>query len=876
MRTAVLDASSASPNFGLPAELAELADGYEFVGELGRGGSAIVYRASDRSLGRDVAIKVVHPRATSPGDDAVARLAREARTVAQLQHPGIVTVYAVHRLHGGGIALVMQFVPGATLKQAIARGGPLTAQRAEQILRDVADALAYAHAHHIIHRDVKPENIFLDAESGRALLADFGIARSGETDSTTMTGTAIGTPFYMSPEQVDGQVMDGRSDVYSLGLVAWEMLTGLRPWDGESLYHVIYKQKHDVLPPIEAIRPDVPRRLQYIIERMLQKQPAARWAGADGLLAQLDRTILPGDYARWQGALSARVARHRAASASRHSVPNGAERATVATAATVQFSTLDAMRAAVPATPALATTSVIATRVEQPPMTTPPERSPGAVADAEEERFPEPPSASPRPSRPDAAGGATVGQFDARSTYDVVTPTWSIPGVQAPAARAWWSRTLRAGSVIGAVVLAAGLGASARTFIPSEAVMDGAAPLTHTARLIPPPMMPSRWASRTRRATTTVAAPPDIDSTTHDLITVGTRHACDITRVGHAQCWGENDAAQLGGGTLDERSDAPRTVAGVMTYVALSAGAAHTCGVTAAGDVYCWGTNELGQLGDGTTIRRTAPVRIGGVGTYRTVRSGAAHTCALDVDGSVRCWGDNSLGQIGDGSRGARFVPTAVHLPSGAASAIATGAQHSCALLRDQRVLCWGSNMDGQLGVTGVAASDQPREVSGVRATAITAGQAHTCVLLTRGAVNCWGHDDAGQLGSGTTVAGVPGKVMALPGRERVGSLAAGGSNSCALTRGGSVWCWGAVINSHHGAPVHLGHGPYVALAVGANVSCAVSSGRTAECWTGTAVSAPVKAPTRAAITPRRPLPRRSVPRRSVPRRHWRRPAHHA
>src|SRR4029079_847033 len=146
----------------------------------------------------------------------------------------------------------------------------------------------------------------------RALLADFGIAVSEEHESATLTGTAIGTPFYMSPEQIDGAALDGRSDLYSLGLVAWEMLTGRRPWDGESLYNVIYKQKHEELPPIEAFRAGVPPRLQYIVERMLQKQPSARWAGADGFLAQLSHTVLPRDYAKWQSGIRKRVERYRA------------------------------------------------------------------------------------------------------------------------------------------------------------------------------------------------------------------------------------------------------------------------------------------------------------------------------------------------------------------------------------------------------------------------------------------------------------------------------------------------------------------------------------------------------------------------------------
>ena len=230
-------------------ELSELTEEYEIIGELGRGGSAIVYRAVDRTLGRDVAIKVVLPSPLAD-HDAVARLAREARTVAQLQHPHIVTVYAVRRLANGGLALVMQYIPGRTLKETIARDGALSIERAERILRDVASALAYAHGRGVVHRDVKPENIFLEQGTGRALLADFGIARSLEHDAQlTHAGTAIGTPSYMSPEQIDGAALDGRSDLYSLGVVAWEMLSGRRAWEGEGLYQVIYKQKHEELPP---------------------------------------------------------------------------------------------------------------------------------------------------------------------------------------------------------------------------------------------------------------------------------------------------------------------------------------------------------------------------------------------------------------------------------------------------------------------------------------------------------------------------------------------------------------------------------------------------------------------------------------------------
>src|SRR3712207_5282001 len=159
----------------------ELEAEYEVVRELGRGGMAVVYLARDRELRREVAIKVVQAQYAANAE-VVARFAREARTVAALDHPNIVTLYAVRKLADGSLALVMQYVPGETLQQALERDGAFAFARARQILADVAHALSYAHARGIVHRDVKPENVFIDARTGRALLSDFGIARSGELD----------------------------------------------------------------------------------------------------------------------------------------------------------------------------------------------------------------------------------------------------------------------------------------------------------------------------------------------------------------------------------------------------------------------------------------------------------------------------------------------------------------------------------------------------------------------------------------------------------------------------------------------------------------------------------------------------------------------
>ncbi|MGH7710076.1 MAG: serine/threonine-protein kinase, partial [Gemmatimonadaceae bacterium] len=287
----------------LPADVRwprELDGEYECLGELGRGGMAIVYHARDRELNRDVAVKVVRTRYVHDAE-AVARLAREARTVAHLEHPNLVALHAVKRLTDDSLALVMQLVPGKTLKQALRDEGAFSPDRVERVLRDIARALAYAHARGIVHRDVKPENIFLDAATGRALLSDFGVAISRDADtSLTATGTAIGTPTYMSPEQIDGARVDGRSDLYSLGLVAWEMLTGRRPWDGESLYSVIYRQKHEELLSIDALRPDVSERLRFLIDGLLRKQPASRWASAERFLGRLNDASDPPGLKQWR------------------------------------------------------------------------------------------------------------------------------------------------------------------------------------------------------------------------------------------------------------------------------------------------------------------------------------------------------------------------------------------------------------------------------------------------------------------------------------------------------------------------------------------------------------------------------------------------
>ena len=276
-----------SADVDFPSDLRSLEPDYELIREIGQGGMAAVYLARHRATGRLVAIKAIRARYLDD-PDALRRFTREARTVAGLDHPNIVRTEAIEQIGDRAVAIIMEHVAGGTVRDRLREFGSLGAEEAESILRDVASALGYAHQHGIVHRDVKPENIFLDPTRRRALLSDFGIARPIDTDAgITLLGAALGTPQYMSPEQIDGELVDGRSDIFSLGVLGWELLTGRRPWAGESLYSVIYKQKHEDLPRITSVRPRVPANLLFAIEGALVKDKNRRWQTTDEFLDQL-------------------------------------------------------------------------------------------------------------------------------------------------------------------------------------------------------------------------------------------------------------------------------------------------------------------------------------------------------------------------------------------------------------------------------------------------------------------------------------------------------------------------------------------------------------------------------------------------------------
>ena len=822
----------------IPRELSELESEYEIVGELGRGGTAVVYLARDRQLGREVAIKVIRSHFLED-EEALVRFAREARMVAQLEHPSIVSIFSVRQLGDGSLALVMQHIPGRTLKETIRRTGPLPFLQVQRILRDLGEALDCAHRRGVIHRDVKPENVLLDENTGRAMLFDFGIARQANSHTQiTLTGVALGTPAYMSPEQIDGADVDGRSDLYSLGIVGWEMLSGRRPWEGESLYSIIFKQKAEPLPAPREIRPDIPDALSTAIEGALQKDPARRWPSARDFVAELDAGEEGAGNRRSAEEEERRGAVLAAIDAARATPP-----ASSPEAETVRFhrpkKSSEPVSASHPAPPRrrglhravlltltllLAGSAAVIAAMDGWGFSAAPERqtTPAAAMDSPDalpnteialaERTPIGPEGGDAladvPLAPDSTSAATLTE-----TVDTAGPAPSGDAAEAKLP-----------------------GRAAETEAPPPL------PLEERPGSTSAPTVASTGNPAEERATVAESPPaPRVDPRSaareSPRLVAGGSHSCLVSRSGTAFCWGGNEQGQLGAGSR-ERLAGTSIQVDAPTLRALSAGVSHTCGLTPSGEVFCWGANESGQLGDGSTTLRSSPARVSASHRFAGVWAAASHTCALTPEGNAFCWGENTFGQLGTGGRAGRPTPAAV-AGDLAFGRLATGWQHTCGIATDGIAYCWGHNQAGQLGIGNNTDRSAPTPISGdVRFREMAAGSAHTCALTFERRLLCWGSNDHGQLGDGgTTDRSVP---TPLGGGTRFASVTLGGAHTCGLTPRGEAFCWGRNSYGQLGdgstvdrvAPVRVegGHTFATLQASGAH-TCGITGAGEHLCW---------------------------------------------
>jgi serine/threonine protein kinase len=765
---------------------------YDIIRELGLGGTSVVYLARKRETGEDVAIKVI--RATYLEDaEALARFAREAELATRLDHPNIVPVRDVLPLGGGAVALVMQYVAGQTLRAMIQKEGPLSTTRTEEILRDISAALDAAHGQHIVHRDVKPENVFV-SDTGRALLADFGLARSMSHETQiTMSGVAIGTPTYMPPEQIDGGTTDARGDIYSLGLVGWEMLSGRRPWEGDSLYALLYHQKHDRLPDVRELRTDVSDTLAGTIATALEKDPALRWQSIDDMLAALDGrvqsrpqeplTVSPSDTVRFERANARRmtpppiVTPTNVPREQRGDVPVRPTRRIVpmvAAAAIVIAAALWGMRIHSLLNPA------------PPTPARPFATNTGDVAIA--------PAATPASRRFDTSIVKSSG--DTAATRPLVTQ--SVPS--RALAQANTMKTSKAPST------------------PSSAAQTSATPGTAS------PVMET--------AATSVPATAELRTS----IVTGGMHTCLIDVRARAYCWGANDRGQLGG-SARARSTTPIAMAGVADFTTMTAGLWHTCALTRDGIAECWGDNDHGQLGDRSVASHAAPVRVADSHVFTAISAGASHTCALTSDRTAWCWGAGSRGQLGNDAFKDSNIP--VRVANIRFSTIAVGWDFACGIDENGRAWCWGDNDGGRLGTGDTTARAVPAVVStDQRFTSIATGSSHACALTTSGAAYCWGQDSNGQLGDGTT--STRNSPVRVKSASHFVSLTTGAVHTCGLDASGTAFCWGLDSYGQLGdggggpqsAPVRVaGNHTFTAIHAFGSHTCGTTIGGDAFCW---------------------------------------------
>ena len=329
---------------------------------------------------------------------------------------------------------------------------------------------------------------------------------------------------------------------------------------------------------------------------------------------------------------------------------------------------------------------------------------------------------------------------------------------------------------------------------------------------------------------------------TASMVEAGYKHTCALTAAGGVVCWGANTYGQLGDGTTTSRA-VPTPVSGLSSGVtAVVAGDSHTCALTSGGAVKCWGENG-GALGDGTQTMRTTPTQVIGLtGGVTAITAGSAFSCALLSGGAVRCWGYNADGRVGDGTATTRLSPVAVSGLSAGVAAVTSGTAHTCALTTGGAVKCWGDGDLGQIGSGVVGDRYTPTQVTGLTAgvAAVGAGGSHACAVNTAGALSCWGNNNSGQLGDGTTTQRLTPRAVTGMG-SGVAAVTGGAAHTCAVTTAGALLCWGLNASGQVGdatqtnrttaTPVY-GLAGGVAMASGGHEhTCALTTAGAIRCW---------------------------------------------
>lgn len=793
-----------------PAPSPPIAGRYRLLHRLGAGGVGEIWRAEHVGLGKPVALKFLLPElARVP--EVRRRFLREGRLAAAVRHPGVVDITDVGETDDGRAFLAMALLEGPTIADEVRWSGPMPWARAKGLLLQIAQALAHAHAQGVIHRDLKPSNVMLGGagEEGRerCTVIDFGMARARlEVDGSselTRTGAILGSPAYMSPEQFRGEPADARSDVYSLGCLAYFMLMGCRPFDGATPARLMYQHLTLPLPRVRGLGVTAGRRaaIQRLLARACAKRPAQRFQGMAELIAAIH--AVDRDRGRGRGSMVPRLVLGLAfglalvgVHGDRRDGPWPADLDRAGEAHTL----VDAGPTPAVA-PAIAPGARCGDGLRQPP-----------------ERCDD--------GNVDPADGCEADCTPSEIVDVRAGPSTTCALTKGGHVRCWG----RQGPSLGQPSHPGNIGDDE---LPHSVPALGFGPRRAVALSF------EYWAE----------------------------HACVVLDDGTARCWGRDTHGQLGlGPGVTHWGDVAGEIPSVLgplplpRVLAIHAHETITCALAGAEatrpGAYCWGANTHGQLGQGhdRPLDRppAEPVDLGGA-TVRQLAVGLVDVCALLDDGALRCWGGNRNLQLGngwppelrvgdgkgDGNHGLRPDSPALDvqgLEGFDVAQVRVNGGWMCVVAEDGRVRCWGGNDRGAMGyrhdqIPGCDPASHgvgclmPRPVldvelgdlGGARVVDLRMGRLRACVLDDAGAVRCWGAGSRGGLGYGTRLYEATGRAdighdltpaqayaaMGNGGVVDVGDLdhdgaidpvariSLGYAHACALARDGTLRCWG-------------------------------------------------------------------------------------
>jgi alpha-tubulin suppressor-like RCC1 family protein/serine/threonine protein kinase len=747
---------------------AHLIGRYEAGRELGRGGMGVVYEAFDPVLGRRIALKTI--RLVGYGTPLEqgwlrARLLREARTAALLDHPNIVRVYD-SGVHEELAYVAMELVEGPTLERRM-RTGRLEAGDALSILRQVAVALDYSHSAGVVHRDVKPANIML-RRGEEVKITDFGIAQIATAEHPTRTTLTVGTPSYMSPEQIRKRHVDGRSDQFSLAVMSFEMLTGAKPFLAESDFDLMQKIVAGESKSVSNEAPHLPAMLDAVFQRAFATNCEDRFPTCAEFVCALEEGI---------GAAQIRLAPGPAPQEASGSI--GSERESARTADHLEPSapgseaaTLDHTDQSAMGRRSKTWTALLRNRW----------RAFGAAAGlilllswSANSIFVE--RKAPKP------GGALEAMATASTNlrHFILNLDFEQLGLRTEAFldNRLSNPNREAGSF------------EWRT-LPSQVrgitdILDMAGGWGQTA-VIESDGTVWTWGSEYLGVGSPIINHPDpsplrvAKTVSFRSVACGSGHCLALAENGTVWAWGDNDFAELGDGTTISRRT-PVKVSGLADVAAIAAYAAHSLALKQDGTVWSWGRDS-----DGRNLRRI-PIQLPLLENIASIAAGERFDLALKKDGTVWAWSRDATMRTGEGKNGYLSTPMPVNGISGV-TAIAAGTNHAVARKKDGTVWTWGRNAYGELGDGSATDRWTPVQVPGLESVvAVAAGAQHTLALLSDGTVRAWGQNSSGVLGDGTMEdSHSPGPVRGLSG---VVSIASGGQHGLARKKDGTLWTWG-------------------------------------------------------------------------------------